>query len=371
MWKKKLRYQILGIMNGTSMDAIDYVLCSWSPKTGDLQFIDHCSKSFPKALHQKLQNCAKGQAQVEELSLCHYELGRLYQQQLTKIREQRRWQIDLVALHGQTVFHKGGVASLQIGEPSFLAKNLGLPVLSDFRAGDIALSGQGAPLAGLFHEYLYRRHLGGKACVFQNIGGIANLSFFHGKQRQIFDTGPGNMLMDLYIRKLTNGRQKFDRAGTMAAKASPDLDLVATMYAQPYFSQKPPKSCGREEFGESFLQNYDSVLKKIGPERSLASLNYLSAWSIVSAYKKFLPRMPQEIYISGGGAKNRTLIRNIQNLAGEDLVVKPLASLGFAEQVIEAAAFAYLGACYISRKKLDLPDHTGARQKALLGKLCI
>ncbi|MEC9283999.1 MAG: anhydro-N-acetylmuramic acid kinase [Bdellovibrionota bacterium] len=371
MLRSKKNYNILGVMNGTSIDGVDYVLCSWNKESQNLRVLDHVSKRFPEQIKKHILHCAKGLAKVEELSLAHYELGKMYAKQIKSIQSAKDWRIDLVALHGQTIFHSGKNASLQIGETSFISKGLGIPVLSDFRSADIALGGQGAPLAGLFHEYLFNKKVKAKSCVFQNLGGIANLSYFDKKEKKVFDTGPANMLMDLFLLKYSKGEIHFDKNGSIAAKGKANALLFQKMYMHPFFRKKAPKSCGREEFGEVFLNKFYKQLKALGLYDAIATLNWLTAYSVFDAYRKFLPQLPEKVYLCGGGAKNKTLVKNLSNLLEGNSEVFNIAKLGIKDQEVEAAAFAYLGGCYISDKALNLPAHTGASKKAVLGKLSI
>ena len=371
MLKQKQNYHILGVMNGTSIDGVDYVLCNWNDKRQELKVLDHASRKFPEKLKESLHRCAKGLAKVEELSLVHYDLGKLYAKQLASILKVKNWKVDLVALHGQTIFHSGRNASLQIGETSFISKNLGIPVLGDFRSADIALGGEGAPLAGIFHEYLFNSKVKGKTCVFQNLGGIANLSYFDRKTKMAFDTGPANMLMDLFLKRYSKEEILFDRNGAIAKKGKVDSVLFQKMYRHSFFKKKAPKSCGREEFGEVFLDKHYKQLKVLGMYDAVATLNWLTSYSIFDAYRKFLPKMPEQVFLCGGGAKNKTIHKNLSDLCMGNSQVLLIDELGIKEQEVEAAAFAYLGGCYLSGKKIDLPNHTGASKTAILGKLSI
>lgn len=371
MLKVKDNFNILGIMNGTSMDGIDYVLCRWNESKQELKLVDRASKSFSKELLKDLAKCAKNQASVELLSTSHYSLGKQYQKHISNLIKTKNWKIDYVAVHGQTVFHEGKKASLQIGEVSYISKALGIPTIYDFRSGDIALEGQGAPLAGLFHEHLFKNNLKHNKVAFHNLGGISNVTYLSSRDKQCFDTGPANMLMDLFVKKYFRGEKSFDRGGRFASKGEVDTRLFQQMYRHKYFSLKPPKSCGREEFGEIFLDKYYKQLKKIGLENALATLNWLTAYSIFDAYRNYLPSSPRVIYLCGGGANNNQLVKNLKDLFLGNSEIKNVEELKIGLNDMEAMAFAYLGVCFLKGKKLNLPQHTGAKKSQILGKLSL
>lgn len=358
-------------MNGTSMDAIDYVLCRWNEKSESLKIIDRSSRKFPKIIHDNLNRCARNSANVEMLSKTHYSLGELYQKHIAELIKKRNWKIDFVAMHGQTVFHEGQKASLQIGEPSFIAKRLGIPTIYDFRSGDIALKGQGAPLAGMFHQYLFEKKIKSKSAAFQNLGGISNVTFLKKNELMSFDIGPANMLMDLFIQKYSKGLIKFDKNGKAAAKGESDSLMFEKMYKDPFFRKKPPKSCGREEFGEVFLDRHYKKLKVLGLEDAMATLSWLTAYSIFDAYRKFLPELPESIYLCGGGANNKHLVSQLENLFSGNSKIKFVDELGIGESDMEAMAFAYMGVCFLKQKKLPTMRHTGSTENSVLGKLSI
>lgn len=371
MIKIKNNINILGIMNGTSLDGIDYVLCNWSDAKQELKLVGRASKVFPKELLNSLQACARNKANVETLAKTHYQLGKMYKKHIGQLMKSKNWKIDFVALHGQTVFHEGKMASMQIGDPSYISKELDIPCIYDFRSGDIALGGQGAPLAGLFHEFLSKTKLKSRSVAFHNLGGISNLTYINGKTKICFDTGPANMLMDLFIKKYSKGEKSFDKSGKLASSGEVDSVMLSKMLSHKYFKKKAPKSCGREEFGEEFLNKYYKQLKSLGLNNALATLNWFTAYSIFDSYRKFLPNMPERIFLCGGGANNTHLRKNLNDLFLGNSEILDVTDLGIGLNDMEAMAFAYLGVCFLKGKKLNLPQHTGASKKDVLGKLSI
>ncbi|HEX4121474.1 MAG TPA: anhydro-N-acetylmuramic acid kinase, partial [Verrucomicrobiae bacterium] len=246
--KKRL---VLGIMSGTSLDGVDYALCEIDERKVTLRAF--WSASFPAKLHQTLHEAARGELPSHQLAQAHHDLGRFYAAHALPTRGRRP---DLAGLHGQTIFHNpsaGNPATLQLGEPAYLAARLRAPVISNFRAADMAVGGQGAPLATIFHEFIFARR-GEHICV-NNLGGISNvtsLDWRKGARPRVmaFDTGPGNVLIDLAMRFFTKGKLSMDKDGRWAARGKPDEKVLHRWLKHDYFHRRPPKSTGRELFGE-------------------------------------------------------------------------------------------------------------------------
>ena len=240
--------------------------------------------------------------------------------------------VSVIGSHGQTIYHGPNdrvPSTLQIGEAAVIAARTGIPVVSDFRPQDLALGGEGAPLIPFFDFYFYGK---GPARAFQNIGGIANVTIVGRgiKSPTAFDTGPGNCLMDLAIQKITRGRLACDRDGKWAAKGKVNQKLVQSMMRHPYFRKRPPKSTGREEFGERFLLRFNALGHSIShrPNDWLATLNFFTAISIYESLKAFTPL---EMVISGGGAHNQTLMKNLKELFSP-VPVKTIEAFGLPAQ---------------------------------------
>lgn len=353
-------------MNGTSLDGADFVLVEVNPRDLSCRYLAMQSFAFPAKLKTRLHRAALHRVYVDELARLHHDLGRYYAACFKKLKPAFRT-AGLIGLHGQTVFHEGAVATLQIGEPSYLAAEAGVPVVSDFRAADIALGGQGAPIATFFHERIFGRK--GKTVSVHNLGGISNLSLIADGQLQSgFDTGPANMLLDLAVNLHTKGKMQFDRDGRLARRGRVNENLSTEMMKHPYFRQKPPKSCGREEFGELFYRRHRPALQRLRIEDRLATLTEFVARSIAEAYKKYLPALPQEIIFSGGGARNPFLLERIgAHLPG--VKISRTEDYGWPSQSIEGAAFALLAAARMLNRPSNLPRSTGARRMASLGKI--
>ncbi len=365
---------VLGIMSGTSLDGVDYALCAVRRRT--FQLVALWSAAFPPALRHQLHACARGEATSWALAQAHHDLGRFYARHAARFPAGKRPQ--LVGLHGQTVFHRPdrrSPATLQIGEPAYLVEALRVPVVSNFRAADLAAGGQGAPLASRFHQRVFGRP-GRHVCV-QNLGGIGNvtsLDWTSGPALRVlaFDTGPANVLLDLAARHFSNGRRTMDTNGAWAARGCADETLLARWLKHPFFARRPPKSTGRELFGEPFLARVlaDAGRRGLSRHDVLATLTEFTARSVALNYRRHLPSAPDEVVLTGGGAANPILVavitRAVEQLAPTARIVTS-DTLGWPLASIEPAAFALLAWLRNEGMAGNLPATTGARRAALLG----
>lgn len=351
-------------MSGTSIDAVDYALCEVFQESIELR--KHWQVEFSKKLRERLREAAADRCGTYELGQLHHDLGRFY---AVGAKRSRGLKVEIVGLHGQTVFHNaGGGATLQIGEPGWLAEALRVPVVSNFRAADLAAGGQGAPLATMFHARVFaerRRHV----CV-NNLGGISNvtsLDWRRGAAPRIlaFDTGPANMLMDLAVARLTRGRQSFDRHGALAKRGQPDERLLAHWLKHPFFQEQPPKSTGREVFGEPMFRSMLKQGAALSKFDLLATLTEFTARSIALNYLLHLPSTPDRVILCGGGASNPALAAAIQRNIPAELI--GCDALGWPAQAIEAAAFALLAWLRMRGEAGNIPATTGASRAVLLG----
>ena len=378
--------RIVGVMSGTSIDGVDCALCSCRP--GGIQLVRMWSRSFPKALALRLHATARGEAHAWECGQLHHDLGRFYADAIA--RGLHGETIDAVGLHGQTVFHqpRRPAATWQIGEPAWIAERLRVPVVSNFRAADLAAGGQGAPLATLFHKIAFARP--GTWTAVQNLGGIGNVSLFdasastspdHPPRILSFDTGPANVLLDLATRLVSDGRDSFDRNGRRAAAGTVDKTRLNHWLRHPFFRKAPPKSTGREGFGEPFLHGILSDWPEATRDNGihlLATLAEFTARSIAENYRRHLPPPPTgvlaRVIVAGGGAANPHLLRRLQAALEPILPTLSLGrseDLGWPRQAIEPAAFALLAAGHLWGVPGNLPETTGAAGPRILGQLTI
>jgi anhydro-N-acetylmuramic acid kinase len=359
--------RVLGIMSGTSIDSVDYAVCRISDKSITLENL--WSADFPKMLRSRLHRAAANQCDSYEVGQLHHDLGRFY-----ALHSKRGQRPDYVGLHGQTVFHnpeKNAPATLQLGEPSYLVERLGVPVVSNFRSADIAAGGQGAPIATVFHKFVFsKKHQ--HICV-NNLGGISNVTSMDWRKgtepRLIaFDTGPANVLIDLAMRELSGGKLHMDKNGAWAARGKKCEPALALWLKHKYFSLTPPKSTGRELFGEPFFKSAMRDLKRLSNEDILATFTEFTAQSLALNYKKHLPSEPDEIILTGGGASNPFLVARIAAHFPKAKVTTGDA-LGWPNQSIEPAAFALLAWLRMNDRPGNFPQTTGARRRALLGQI--
>ncbi len=355
---------ILGLMSGTSADGLTISAVTMHP----FQVVHFKNYPYPKKFQEKLLT-AYGLT-APDLSQLHYQIGALYAKLVLRFLKEYHLtaaQIAAVGMHGQTVYHGPDDKTpntLQLGEPSFLAAALHCPVVSDFRALDIALGGQGAPLIPFFDEYIFGKK---SPKILLNIGGISNVSVV-GKQIKTygFDCGPGNTLLDLACTQ--HFHKPFDKNGAFAAKGTPDKRLVARLLQQPFFLQKPPKSLDKNTFGQTYLQRYFNIKN---PHDLLATLAYFTAACIAQQVMRFVPvRAQQEMVVSGGGVYNKTVWKYLQeSLPGIALTTSQ--KYGIDPQAKESASFALFAYLRLQHKINHCARATGARKNIMLGKVTL
>lgn len=355
---------ILGLMSGTSADGL--TVCAIVPHP--FQIVHFKNYPYEKNFQARLLTAYRLKAPA--LSRLHYEIGARYAksvQQFLKDFKLAPAQIAAVGMHGQTVYHGPHDKmpnTLQLGEPSFLALALGCPVVSDFRALDIALGGEGAPLLPFFDQYIF----GQKAPkMLLNIGGLSNLALVGKNIKTLgFDCGPGNTLVDLACQ--TYFKKPFDKNGALAAKGTPNKVLVNKLLKQKFFSQKPPKSLDKNTFGTAYLKRYFPI--KNSPDL-LATLTYFTAAAIAQSITRFVPKnAQQELIISGGGCYNKTLLRFLRELLPH-VKITTAAAYEIDPQAKEAAAFALFAWLNLKRKINHCASATGACKNAILGKVTL
>ena len=235
----------------------------------------------------------------------------------------------------------------------------------------MAVGGLGAPLASLFHKVIFQVQFPKQIISLHNLGGISNYSLLDakGNVEKAFDTGPANMLMDLLIQQISKGDLTYDKDGVFASRGLPAQKLVEELLKETeYFSLKPPKSCGREEFGDSYLKILDHKMGPMIPEDKMATLAELSARSIAQAYAQFSRNLPEKIILCGGGALNLYLKKRIQYHLPKSQVLTSM-EMGWPVNSIESAAFAMLAAFRVWNMPSNLPKTTGARKAVTMGKV--
>ncbi len=294
--------------------------------------------------------------------------------------QERYGKAELIGSHGQTIFHRPPNGNLglswQLGRGEAIAQQTNLPTVSNFRRADLAAGGQGAPLVPKVDAYLLADST--KHRCIQNLGGIGNVTYLPPKNQTDWenyvigwDTGPGNVLLDLAIQKLTNGAQAYDQDGIWASQGTPHVDLVQRWLGDPFVEQLPPKSTGREYFGVDFLERcwHDAQAFQLTEADWLASLTEFTALTVQRNYELFLPQLPDEIFLCGGGCRNSYLRERLQVAFGNQIPIRSTDELGLNHDAKEAIAFAVLAYWRTKEFPGNLPKVTGAKCPALLGEI--
>ena len=364
----------IGLMSGTSMDGIDACLvdCTTHPR-----LIDAHKTPIPKALRQALDSLihdagAETAPYLAHLGTLDAQLGELFAHAaLTVLHRQNvsPRQIRAIGSHGQTIWHQPTGSfpfSLQIGDPARIAERTGITTVADFRRADIAAGGQGAPLVPAFHAAMFQSEHEHRAIL--NIGGMANLTLLPSSRSQKditgFDTGPGNVLLDIHTRRRWG--MPFDPEGQLAASGRIDQPLLARMLSDPFFSRPPPKSTGREYFNARWLDRYvsDSLLPAQDIQATLSALTVSTACKSLDNYFPDCHRL----LVCGGGAYNKTLMHGLKT-ALPKVQVQSTAGYGVPPEWVEAMAFAWLAHQTLARRPASIPTVTGARRAMVLGAI--
>lgn len=407
----KKRMIVAGVMSGTSADGINVALVRIGDGTSgsraaskmasssggrvarlhtpcaEFELLAHAEYSYPKKVRAAVLAAMNApQVNVADLARLNVLLGELYADAVLSTQRKFRITAELIGCHGQTLYHQGEPAlylgrrvatTWQTGEAAIIAARLRAPVVSDFRPADMAIGGKGAPLVPFLDYLLFRDARVGR--IVQNIGGIANFTAIHAGASAndvvAFDTGPGNMVIDAVMQRLFD--RPFDRNGRIAKSGTPIQRVIDRILQRQFFRRKPPKTAGREEFGREFVDDFLQMCSGAHARDVVATATGLTARSIVHAARGLLPKRSNprksafgEMVVSGGGAKNATLLamlsRGIQSLG---LQLKLSDEFGFPSEAKEAVAFAILAHETWHRRPSNIPSATGAKCAAVLGKI--
>lgn len=366
----------IGLMSGTSVDGIDAALVTID-EPGRIHLLATHQHPYPPDIRAQIQclsiaQCGHGNSNYNELEHAgelDMALGRLFADAANHVRKQASLQasaIRAIGSHGQTLRHRPRADhpfTIQIANPSVIAQVTGITTVADFRARDMAAGGQGAPLVPAFHRWLFHRT--GRARVIVNIGGIANITYLPKALSMPiigFDTGPGNTLLDQWIEK-HQGTQ-YDRDGDWAAAGNVNARLLTSLLNDPYFAETPPKSTGREHFNLAWLDQHLRAMDHLTAVDVQSSLAELTVSAITQAIQGL--GEVDEIYVCGGGAHNRHLMRRLQQQL-HPVPVTDTTSLGLPPDWVEAAAFAWLAHQTLEGQPGNLPSVTGASRAVILG----
>lgn len=374
----------IGLMTGTSVDAIDAVILEFDEVSQASHLVSSLSEPLPEQLRNDISALfTPADNEIDRLGEIDIELSKSYAELVHRLlakAELTASDICAIGSHGQTIRHrphgctKKQPFTLQIGDPNTLAVQTGITVIADFRRKDMALGGQGAPLAPAYHAYMLGNRCDSDVdtsqdhykdnCAVLNIGGIANVSIIQSDGVTGFDTGPGNALLDYWFIKHKQGR--FDEDGAWARSGTVIPGLLNTLLSHEYFAKCPPKSTGKEEFSAEWLQTLliTEGFSGSNKEDIQRTLTEYTAQTIASEIKKFVGL--ERVYVCGGGWHNLFLIERLRALL-EKHTIDSTAAIGLAPEWIEASAFAWLAKQTMDGLPGNQPSITGASRAAILG----
>jgi anhydro-N-acetylmuramic acid kinase len=386
---------VAGVMSGTSADGVDVAICRISPAlreggTPRVKVLGHRSFAYDAKLRAAVLAAMDAkQTSAAELTRLSWRLGAVYAECVEATARELKLKPQIVACHGQTIYHQGIAApylgqpvrcTWQIGEPSLIAERIHVPVVSDLRPADMAAGGQGAPLVPMLDFCLFRHAT--KNRLLLNLGGIANVTALPagcGIDKVLaFDTGPANMIVDACMKQLYGRR--FDKDGVVAARGKVLDGVVAKLMKASYFSAPPPKSCGREEYGDVFVTRFLALCEREGARKQdvIATATSFTAETILDAYRRFcLPHLAQkaratEMFAAGGGTRNATLMHRLrEGFAVLKVRVGTTEEEGLATEAKEAAAFALMGWLTWHGLPGNVPSATGAAHTVVLGRISL
>lgn len=377
--KNKKERLVVGLMSGTSLDGVDTALmqiqgCGLTTRVTPVAF-----RTFPyeNEIRKAILSCCENTADTEAVCRLNFTIGEIFAEAVIQICKDSKIpleNLDLVGSHGQTIYHIPGHSTLQIGEAAVIAERTGAITVADFRVRDMAAGGQGAPLVP-YTEYLLYRHRQ-KTRILQNIGGIGNATIIPAasdiSEVYAFDTGPGNMMIDCCTALMTAGKETYDCEGFYASLGAVSKDMLDELMSHPFINSIPPKTTGREAFGEKYtiymIEKYRAV--GLSFHDILATLTMFTAKSISSSYRSFIfsNHTVDEIIIGGGGSHNKTLMSMLRTeLDGIPVVCQE--ELGFSSDAKEAIAFGILANEAINGCTNNLPRATGAAKPVIMGKI--
>ena len=399
---------VAGVMSGTSADGINVALVrigeARAPEpraesvatrgslrrvagAQSIKLLGHAEYSYPAQIRAAVLASMNAEcASVADLARLNFLLGKLYAEAVLATERRFRIKAQLVGCHGQTLYHQGEpkpflgrkvVATWQTGEAAVIAARVGVPVVSDFRPADMVAGGKGAPLVPYLDYLFFPDAKIGR--IVQNIGGIANLTAIPPGSSPsrvfAFDTGPGNMVIDAVTQELFG--KTFDRDGKIAALGTVRKSVVEQILRHNFFRAKPPKTAGREEFGREFVLEFLRQCAAFPKQDVVATATAVTAQSIADSLRRFVifsvpaaKRSFREMILSGGGAKNATLVRMLgENLTPLGIQLRFSDEFGLPSPAKEAVAFAVLAYETWNRRPSNVPSATGAKRSAVLGKI--
>jgi len=377
----KSTLRVIGLMSGTSADGVDAAVVDVARRR--VRALAFATYPYPASLRRRVLEVSRPHAAGAE-AVCDLNaaLGEAFAAAANRLIASSgvgAASVDLIGSHGQTIAHlprgrrhgrRTVRSTLQVGEPAVIAERTGIVTVADFRPRDCAAGGQGAPLVPYADRVLFAHRRLGRAV--QNIGGIANVTFLppaaDAGDVVAFDTGPGNMIIDRAAAAAGAGR--FDRNGRLARRGRVRPRLLDELMAHRYLRRRPPKTTGREDFGADFADAFIARARRRGADAAdvVATATAFTARSIAEAYRRFLPRRPDEVILCGGGARNPALVNMLAG-ALPGVRVRPSDELGIDADAKEAVCFAVLAAATVRGRANNVPAATGAARPVVLGKI--
>lgn len=385
-------YRVVGLMSGTSLDGYDAACCRITtpppddPFGAEIERESFVTRSYDATMRERLVTiCDDETGTVDEVTRMNVALAEVFADAARDAWREGGFEkadVDLVASHGQSIWHipdeeplpgtdRRSRSTLQIGDGAIVAERTGIRTVSDFRMADLAAGGHGAPLAPFADATLFADDAAVRSI--QNVGGIGNCTLLSPSPDRdgvrAFDTGPGNMVIDAIVEIITDGAKTYDEDGELAAAGTVDDGLVESFLDDPYFREIPPKSTGREYFGHRYARQFITAGRERGlaDEDIAASATAITAYSIADAYERFADPYPDEVFVSGGGAYNPSLVEMLADAV--DARVSRLRELGVDGEEKEALLFALLGATRLDGIPNNVPSATGADRPVVMGKL--
>jgi anhydro-N-acetylmuramic acid kinase len=389
--QRKKTKNIIGLMSGTSTDGISAVAMKveGSGAKTKFQILSHEIYAYPVDVQRKIFDLfSVERGTVDKICHMNFLLGEFFAEAALKVAKEAdlsKAEIDLIGSHGQTVYHRPKLtrdgkyyirSTLQIGEPSVIAERTGSIVVGDFRVRDVAAGGQGAPISAYVDFIIFRDVK--KSRLIQNIGGIANVTAIPAGSEmgdvKAFDTGPGNMLIDASVRHITHQRLEYDKYGEIAAKGKVNRKLLLQLMEHPYLAKLPPKTTGREEFGEQYAANVieKALILGLSSKDLVATLTAFTVESIAQSYEKFVnPHFcADEVIVGGGGAYNKTMLRMLKKRLAPTTVFLH-EDFGIPSSAKEALMIGLLANETIMGSPSNMIGATGAKKKVVLGKIIL
>jgi len=394
-YRNKKDTLIIGLMSGTSLDGVDATLVRISQDKDDkVSLLYHHYLPYSHEMREKISGvCRKDTATISDIVDVHFGLSRWYAKAVNTLLEKSGYEadsIDAISMHGQTVWHSpipapfpgpdgefGVTGTLQLGNPLVLKELTHIPVVSDFRSADMAVGGEGAPLAPYSDYMMFGSTQEGR--IIQNIGGIGNATILpavHG-QRDVFafDTGPGNMVIDELVSIYTDNQQLYDDKGEIARGGTVNEMIITHFMKDSYYKKSPPKSTGREVYGKDFTRTFLAMCTEnhLSLVDAIATATAFTAQTISQSYKDFILPFHRisKVLVCGGGALNLTLLDMIGQRLPEGIEVTTTSAFGIPDQGREAMAFAIIAHQSLLGKSGNLPQVTGARVPVVLGTITL